>query len=123
MCYPGGALETLASGQIAPMGIALDDLQDGRVDLGDVVDADRERPTPVTPGEILADELEELDVTGAELARSLADFKRNYYPVGFGRQYAAAAASPEMSRSISALGISRRRPTLTPRSLPSRSCA
>lgn len=28
-------------------------------------------------------------------ARSLADFKRCYYPVGFGRQYAAAAASPD----------------------------
>ena len=28
-------------------------------------------------------------------ARSLSDFKRCYYPVGFGRQYAAAAASPD----------------------------
>ena len=28
-------------------------------------------------------------------ARSLADFQRSYYPVGFGRQYAAAAASPD----------------------------
>ena len=28
-------------------------------------------------------------------ARSLSDFRRNYYPVGFGRQYAAAAASSD----------------------------
>lgn len=27
--------------------------------------------------------------------RSLADFRRNYYPVGFGRQYAAAMACPD----------------------------
>ena len=54
------------------MGIALDDRQDGRVDLGDVVDADHERPTPVTPGEILAEEyLRPLGLSMRELAAAL----------------------------------------------------
>lgn len=54
------------------MSIALDDLLDGRVDLGDAVDGSRTPPASVTPGEILAEEfLRPLGLSMRELAAAL----------------------------------------------------
>ena len=54
------------------MGIALDDLVNGRVDLGDAVDPSRAGPAPVTPGEVLAEEfLRPLGLSMRELAAAL----------------------------------------------------
>lgn len=51
---------------------ALDDLLEGRADLGDVIDGSRTPPTPVTPGEILAEEfLRPLGLSMRELAAAL----------------------------------------------------
>lgn len=54
------------------MNIALDDLLDGRVDLGDAVDGSRRPPASVIPGEILAEEfLRPLGLSMRELAVAL----------------------------------------------------
>jgi antitoxin HigA-1 len=54
------------------MSIALQDLLDGRVDLGDVVDSVRATPASVTPGEILVEEfLRPLGLSMRELAAAL----------------------------------------------------
>lgn len=53
------------------MVILRDDLEAGRVDLGEVVDPDREPMAPVHPGEHLADLMEDYGLTANGLARAL----------------------------------------------------
>lgn len=54
------------------MSIALNDLLDGRIELGDAVDGSRIPPAPVTPGEILSEEfLRPLGLSMRELAAAL----------------------------------------------------
>lgn len=52
--------------------IPIEDVRAGKVDLGDVIDPDRPRPDPVTPGEILLEEfMRPLDLSVRALAAAL----------------------------------------------------
>lgn len=53
---------------------------------------------PIHPGEILADELEELDVTGAELARSLGVPPNRIYQLLAGKRAMTADTAMRLER-------------------------
>lgn len=53
------------------MSISRDDLEVGRVDLGDVIDEDAGPIGPIHPGEILRDTLDEAGVSAYALAKAI----------------------------------------------------